>query len=73
MILFFCLTRLGKPGNFYAMGISNAIKTKVMYINFESVEIETIDGKKSKQTVVEETGEQAANTLATGHVLRKET
>ena len=44
-----------------------------MYINVESVEIETIDGKKSKQTVVEETGEQAANTLAAGHVLRKET
>ena len=47
--------------------------TKVMYINVENVEIETIDGKKSKQTVVEETGEQAANTLAAGHVLRKET
>ena len=44
-----------------------------MYINLESVEIETIDGKKSKQTVVEETGEQAANTWAAGHVLRKET
>ena len=46
MILFFCLTRLSKPGSFYAMGISNAIKTKVMYINVESVEIETIGGKK---------------------------
>ena len=46
MILFFCLTRLGKPGSFYAMGISNAIKTKVMYINVENVEIETIGGKK---------------------------
>ena len=44
-----------------------------MYINLESVEIETIDGKKSKQTVVEETGEQAANTWAAVHVLRKET
>ena len=49
------------------------MKTKVMYINFENVEIETIDGKKSKQTVVEETGEQAANTWVAGHVLRKET
>ena len=29
--------------------------------------------KKSKETVVEETGEQAANTWAAGHVLRKET
>ena len=44
-----------------------------MYINLESVEIETIDGKKSKQTVVEETGEQAANTWTARHVQSKET
>jgi len=44
-----------------------------MYINVGSVEIETIDGKKSKQTVLEEIGEQAANTWAVGHVLRNET
>ena len=44
-----------------------------MCINVESVEIETNDGKKGKQTVVEETGEQAANTWAAGHVLRKKT
>ena len=29
--------------------------------------------KKGKQTVVEETEEQAANTWAVGHVLRKKT
>ena len=41
------------------VGLSlNAKKTKAVYLNVERKEMETIDGTKIKQAVVEETREQ---------------
>ena len=41
------------------VGLSlNAKKTKAMFFNVQQEDIETIDGKKIKQAIVEETGEQ---------------
>ena len=46
-------TECGKVG----LGL-NAKKTKVMYFNVEKEDIETIDGKKIKQAIIEQSGEQ---------------
>ena len=46
-------TECGKVG----LGL-NAKKSKVMYFNVEKEDIETIDGKKIKQAIIEQLGEQ---------------